>query len=60
MYHVNGSELTKNFRLKGVRPMTVQDIRRAMVRVRPSTSGQAITELEKWTRSHGELSAKNV
>ena len=40
--------------------MTVQDIRNAMVRVRPSTTGQAIAELERWTRSHGELSAKNV
>ena len=47
-------------KLSKVREMNYADIKVAMARVRPSTSGQSIAELEKWTRSYGELSTKNA
>lgn len=47
-------------RITTVRPINAKDFILSMKRVRPSTSAQSIVELEKWTRSYGELSSKNA
>jgi len=45
---------------KGLRPLEYNDIIKAFQRVRPSTTKESIVELEKWTKSYGELSSKNI
>jgi len=47
-------------RITTVRPINAKDFILSMKRVRPSTTAQSIVELEKWTKSYGELSSKNV
>jgi len=47
-------------RINTVRPINAKDFILSMKRVRPSTTAQSIVELEKWTKSYGELSSKNV
>jgi len=47
-------------RITTVRPINAKDFILSMKRVRPSTSAQSIVELDKWTRSYGELSSKNA